>query len=295
MATLRHVESHRVQLVGAGGSDALCASCQLTRTRPADGDAEGLTELVQSEMAKRRLIFQLAELGLPVEPRLEATNTGLAFDLLSSSETKVVTGHDNGIITLDLAEADDEHRERLRLQLMEPYRTLLRHFRHEIGHYYWPLLVRDPDTLRACRALFGDDSADYAEAVKVHYDASSDEDESWMTNYISRYATMHPCEDWTETFAHYLHILDTLQTAESFGLGAPAATGARGLTRRIGAHPTRPAGGTTFGQVIDNWLEVSYALNQINRSMGHKDLYPFVLAAPVIRKMAFVDHLVHQR
>jgi hypothetical protein len=258
MATLRHVESHRVQLVGAGGSDALCASCQLTRTRPADGDAEGLTELVQSEMAKRRLIFQLAELGLPVEPRREATNTGLAFDPLSSSETKVVTGH-------------------------------------EIGHYYWPLLVRDPDTLRACRALFGDDSADYAEAVKVHYDASSDEDESWMTNYISRYATMHPCEDWTETFAHYLHILDTLQTAESFGLGAPAATGARGLTRRIGAHPTRPAGGTTFGQVIDNGLELSYALNQINRSMGHKDLYPFVLAAPVIRKMAFVDHLVHQR
>jgi hypothetical protein len=280
------------------GSNALCASCQLTRTRPADGDAEGLTELVQSEMAKRRLVFQLAELGLPVEPRREATKTGLAFDLLSSSETKVVTGHDNGVITLDLAEADDEHRERLRLHLSEPYRTLLGHFRHEIGHYYWPLLVRDPDTLSACRALFGDDAADYAEAVKAHYSTSADEDESWTTNYISRYATMHPYEDWAETFAHYLHILDTLQTVESFGLGTPGASGPRGTkgpTRRIGAHATRPSGSTTFGEVIDNWLELSYALNQINRSMGHKDLYPFVLAAPVIRKMAFVDHLVHQR
>jgi hypothetical protein len=277
------------------GGNALCASCQLTRTRPADGDAAGLTELVQSEMAKRRLIFQLAELGLPVEPRQEATKTGLAFDLLSSSRTKVVTGHDDGIITLDLAEADDEHRERLRLQLSEPYRTLLGHFRHEIGHYYWPLLVRDPDTLDRCRALFGDDSADYAEAVKAHYDAATEEDESWTTDYISRYATMHPYEDWAETFAHYLHILDTLQTAESFGLATPGATGARALTRRVGAHPTRPVGSTTFGEVIDNWLELSYALNQINRSMGHKDLYPFVLAAPVIEKMAFVDRLVHQR
>jgi hypothetical protein len=277
------------------GKAALCTSCQLTRTRPADGDTEGLTEWVQSEMAKRRLIFQLAELRLPVEPRREAAKTGLAFDLLSSSETKVVTGHDDGIITLDLAEADDEHRERLRLQLSEPYRTVLGHFRHEIGHYYWPLLVRDPDTLAACRALFGDDSADYAAAVKAHYDAATEEDETWTTNYISRYATMHPYEDWAETFAHYLHILDTLQTAESFGLATPGAVGARGLTRRTGVHPTRPVGSTTFGEVIDNWLELSYALNQINRSMGHKDLYPFVLAAPVIEKMAFVDHLVHQR
>jgi hypothetical protein len=277
-------------LVPTGGN-ALCESCQLTRTRPADDDAAGLSELVQSEMAKRRLIFQLAELELPVEPRHEHTNRGLAFDLLSSSETKVVTGHDDGVITLDLAEADDEHRERLRLQLSEPYRTLLGHFRHEIGHYYWPLLVKDPDTLAACRALFGDESTDYAQAVKSHYRSSDEEDDSWTKSYISRYATMHPYEDWAETFAHYLHILDTLQTAESFGVGT---RGVAGLTRRIGAHPARPDGSATFGQVIDHWLALSYALNQINRSMGHKDLYPFVLAAPVIRKMAFVDRLVHQ-
>jgi hypothetical protein len=277
---------------GAGG--ALCESCQLTRTRPADTDAVGLQELGHSEMAKRRLIFQLAELGLPVERRQEDVGTGLAFDLLSSTQRKVITGHDNGIVTLDLAEADDEHRERLRLQLSEPYRTLLGHFRHEIGHYYWPLLVKDPDELGACRALFGDDRADYAEAVKSHYDTSSEDDDSWQQHYISRYATMHPYEDWAETFAHYLHILDTLQTAESFGLGAPGVAGSKRLARRIGAHPTRPDGSTTFREVVDNWLELSYALNQINRSMGNKDLYPFVLAAPVIQKMAFVDHLVHR-
>ena len=133
---------------------------------------DGMDELVRGEMAKRRLIFQLAELQLPVTPRDEMAGRGLAFDLLSSTATKVVTGHDNGVITLDLAEADGEHRERMRQQLSEPYRTLLGHFRHEIGHYYWPILVDGPETLDACRELFGDDRADYATAVERHYDIS---------------------------------------------------------------------------------------------------------------------------
>jgi hypothetical protein len=276
------------------GSNALCESCELTRTRPADDDPEGMAELVRGEMAKRRLVFQLAELGLAVSPRDEDAGRGLAFDLLSSTETKVITGHDDGVITLDLAEADDEHREHLRQQLNEPYRTLLGHFRHEIGHYYWPILVDQQDVLDACRALFGDEREDYAAAVKRHYSASQDDDRSWVQTRISRYAAMHPYEDWAETFAHYLHILDTLQTADSFGLGATSpGTNHRGL--RPNAHPTRPDSSVSFGDVIDHWLELSYALNQINRSMGHDDLYPFVLAAPVIRKLAFVDHMVHRR
>ncbi len=275
------------------GTNALCESCVLTRTRPADGDTEGVAELLHGEMAKRRLIFQLAELGLPVVPRDEVAGKGLAFDLLSSAETKVITGHDNGVITLDLAEADTQHREHLRLQLSEPYRTLLGHFRHEIGHYFWPVLVNQPDVLEACRVLFGDDREDYALAVKRHYDAPQDSDRSWSNTHISRYATMHPYEDWAETFAHYLHILDTLQTADSFGLGATITTGQR-RAHRTGAHPTRPDSTTSFGDVVDNWLELSYALNQINRSMGHDDLYPFVLAPTVIRKLAFVDHMVHR-
>jgi hypothetical protein len=254
-----------------------------------------MAEFVQSEKAKRRLVFQLAELNLPIKPRDESTESGLAFDLISSTERRVVTGHDNGLITLDLAEADDEHRTHLRLQLSEPYRTVLGHFRHEIGHYYWPILVDEPDELQACRALFGDDTMDYGEALTRHYDASAQDDDSWTDNYISRYATMHPYEDWAETFAHYLHILDTMQTAESFGLGTTESLGNRRLAMRMGAHPTRPDGSTTFSAVIDHWLELSYALNQISRSMGNRDLYPFVLAAPVIRKMAFVDQLVNQR
>jgi hypothetical protein len=286
-------EATKCNWLVSSGTFSLCESCALTRTRPAYDDPDALDELLRAEMAKRRLVFQLGELGLPITPRDPEAGTGVAFDLLSSSETKVLTGHSNGVITLDLAEADSEHREGLRLQLSEPYRTLLGHFRHEIGHYYWPLLVYEPDVVATCRELFGDDRLDYAQAVRRHYRDSATDDHSWQNEYISRYATMHPYEDWAETFAHYLHILDTLQTAESFGLGTHLTEEfSRGLTRRVGAHPTRPDGSANFEEVIAHWLELSYALNQINRSMGQPDLYPFVLAPAAIRKLAFVDDLV---
>jgi hypothetical protein len=274
------------------GEGALCESCRLTRTRPADGDAEGLAELVRAEQAKRRLVFELAELGLPVTRRDPATGRGVAFDLLSSVATKVVTGHDDGVITLDLAEADDEHREQLRRRLDEPYRTLLGHFRHEIGHYYWPLLVHDDDTLSACRALFGDDRTDYGEAVKRHY--SSPPALGWEDDYISRYATMHPYEDWAETFAHYLHIVDVMQVADSFGLGRASPPGRHRVALDPRLDPTRPGGLSSWEAVVADWLELTYALNQINRSMGYDDLYPFVLAPKVIEKLAFVDQVVHR-
>jgi hypothetical protein len=272
-------------------TDSMCRSCRLTRTRPADDDREGMEEFVRAEFAKRRLIFQLDELGLPIAPRDESAGIGLAFDLLSSTERKVITGHDDGLITLDLAEADDEHREHLRLHLNEPYRTLLGHFRHEIGHYYWSVLVDDPIALESCRALFGDDTVDYAEAVERHYGDDSDT-AAWADSYISRYATMHPYEDWAETFAHYLHILDTLQTAGSFGLRSPSTQAPAEPNRP--AEPTRPDHSQTFGELIDHWLEMSYALNQVNRSMGRDDLYPFVLPPMVIRKLAFVDRMVRR-
>lgn len=255
-------------------SQAMCASCTLTRTRPADSDTDGMAEFVKAESAKRRLLFQLRELGLPVQPRDETAGTGLAFDLLSSATTKVMTGHDNGIITLDLAEADPEHRERLRRQLGEPYRTLLGHFRHEIGHYFWPVLVTEGDGLEACRAIFGDDRLDYGEALKAHYGKPED-DRSWANTHISEYATMHPYEDWAESFAHYLHIQDTLQTATSYGLA--------GLGEPL-----------TFGAMIDRWIDLTLALNEVNRSLGRPPLYPFVLAPAVIRKLAFVDQVIRQ-
>ena len=274
------------------GTGALCESCVLTRTRPADADAEGLEEFVKAERAKRRLVFQLAELGLPIEPRDELAGRGVAFDLLSSAHVRVLTGHDDGVITLDLSEADRQHREHLREALDEPYRTLLGHFRHEIGHYYWSVLVNEPDVLDACRALFGDERADYAEALRRHYDAAPSNG-LWAERHISRYATMHPAEDWAETFAHYLHIHDTLQTAQSFGLLEPDATAAASPDPSPGV-PDSARPDRTFGALVDRWLTLTYATNQINRSMGHEDLYPFVLAAPVIRKLAFIDRLVRR-
>ncbi len=255
-------------------SGAMCASCALTRTRPSDSDAEGVAEWVRAEAAKRRLLHQLRSLGLPITARDEEAGIGLAFDLLSSAVTKVITGHDNGVITLDLAEADSEHRLRLRRQLGEPYRTLLGHFRHEIGHYYWSVLMTDADLLAACRELFGDDREDYGEAVTRHYAKPDDSSERWVDRHISQYATMHPYEDWAETFAHYLHIHDTLETATSFGLSGSV-------------DPPQ-----TFGELMDRWLELTLGLNEVNASMGRGPLYPFVLAPAVVRKIAFVDRVI---
>jgi hypothetical protein len=185
----------------------LCRSCRLTRTRPNDADGVGLAGFAAAEGAKRQVLFQLMDLGLPIE------HDGLQFDLLSSSAGPVTTGHQDGIVTIDLAESDDARREERRKELGEPYRTLLGHFRHEIGHYYWPLLVERTDALGRYRELFGDEREDYGEALEHHYDQGPPPD--WADRYVSEYATMHSWEDWAETWAHLLHIRDTLQTAAS--------------------------------------------------------------------------------
>lgn len=254
----------------------LCASCELTRTRPADTDHAGLIAFAEAERAKRRLIAELRELHLPVVGRREDPEYGLAFDLLSSTTEQVVTGHDNGVITVDLAEGDDVHRERLRVAMDEPYRTLLGHFRHEIGHYYfYRLMAGAPDLLDAFRQLFGDPDSDYQAAVERHYRDGAPAD--WQQNHVSSYATMHPAEDWAETFAHYLHIRSTLDTAAAFGLAPATAT----FQRRV-------LGPSGFDTIIDMWLPLAWSLNMVNRSMGKTDLYPFVLPGPVLEKMRLI-------
>jgi hypothetical protein len=191
--------------------DELCRSCALTRTRPNDADPVGLAEFARAEAAKRRVIFQLLDLGLPgVEPGR------LAFDLLSSEQQPVTTGHADGLITIDLAESDDARREQRRSELDEPYRTMLGHLRHELGHYFQPLIVCGEAQWAACRALFGDERQDYGAALERHYEQGTPGD--WPQRFVSAYATMHPWEDWAETFAHYLHIRDTLQTAAGYGV-----------------------------------------------------------------------------
>ncbi|MGO4445683.1 putative zinc-binding metallopeptidase [Mycobacterium sp. 2YAF39] len=260
----------------------LCASCALTRTRPNDADTKAMAAFAEAEKAKRRLIAELHEMKLPIVGRDEDPDFGLAFDLLSSEQEKVFTGHENGVITLDLAEGDDVHREQLRVAMEEPYRTLLGHFRHEIGHYYYYRLV-DPSADYKARFvdLYGDADAGYQAALDRHYNEGPPPD--WNKNYVSSYATMHPAEDWAETFAHYLHIRDTLDTAAAFTFAPASATFERGVL-----------GPSGFQTIIDIWLPLAWALNMINRSMGKEDLYPFVLPATVLEKMKFVHTVIDE-
>ncbi len=249
----------------------MCASCRLTTTRPADADSTGLEELPAAELAKRWLLFELGELNLPIAGAQDVPG-GLAFDLLSSARESVTTGHANGRITLDLAEADSVHREAMRRDLAEPYRTVLGHFRHEVGHYYQDLLAPEGSDARSrCRGLFGDDRSDYDEAMQRYY--ATGPNPAWPERFVSAYATMHPWEDWAETFAHYLHIRDALQTASAYGLTsvdvqAPLQT------------------------VIAEWQRLSISLNAMNRSLGLPDPYPFVLPGTVVEKLAFIDDLI---
>lgn len=260
----------------------LCPSCALTTERPNDADTVGLAEFARAEAAKRRLIAELHELKLPIVGRDKDPDYGLAFRLLSSAHENVMTGHENGVITIDLAEGDDVHREQLRIEMDEPYRTLLGHFRHEIGHYYFYRLVAPyGDHLQRFTELFGDPDADYSEALDRHY--SEGAPEGWQDDFVSSYATMHASEDWAETFAHYLHIRDALDTSAWCGLAAASATF------------DRPAlGPSAFQTIIDMWLPLSWSLNMVNRSMGHDDLYPFVLPAAVLEKMKFIHTVVDE-
>jgi hypothetical protein len=269
-------------VVPGWAAGSLCASCALTRTRPADGDAESRRWFVDAEAAKRRLVAQLLDLGLPLVP-FSAAPEGLGFDLLTSRFDSVTTGHEDGLITVDLAEADHAHRERVRTELGEAYRTVLGHFRHEVGHYYWMVLVRDGGHLDEFRRRFGDERADYAQAMRSHYGGPPPV--GWEGGFVSAYATMHPWEDWAETFAHHLHIRDALQTA--------AATGLTVISRDVPGLVVAPGDvDLPFEQVVEQWIPLAAALNALNRSMGEPDLYPFVLSPTVIDKLGFVDRLV---
>ncbi len=252
-----------------------CFACDLTRTRPNDADAVGLAEFLPAERAKRHLVAELDALGFPVVGKDQDATNGLAFDLLSSTAEQVMIAHADGVVTIDLAESDDSHRERIRSQLDEPYRTMLGHFRHEVGHYYeWQLVEGSPDVLARARELFGDETADYQASVDRHYADGPPPD--WTLSYISSYATMHPYEDFAETWAHYLHICDTIETAVEYGLVSAAELVGRARFRDL---------------VTAVWVPLSTALNLVNRSMGKDDLYPFVLADAVLDKLDFVASL----
>jgi hypothetical protein len=272
-------------------ADGACDSCRLTTDRPDDDDLTAHSQLVLAEFAKRRLVRQLRHLELPITVRQD--DEGLAFRLLAPTEGQgVTTGHADGVITIDLSESNDPHREALRIRLGEPYRTMLGHMRHEIGHYYWQVLVDgEPDVVEGFRELFGDERQDYGKALKAHYGDESDDD--WTDEHISHYATMHPWEDFAETFAHYLHIADALETTAAVGVAVHGPTGVPApLAGSITSEGTTDIAGLAMTEVLARWHGFSLAINAINRSMGSRDLYPFVLTPAIGEKLAFVHDLV---
>ena len=279
-------------LVPADGPDRLCRACRHNRTIPDIADPKALRSWRKIEAAKHRLFFTLLRLGLPT-PAAGETGEPLVFDFLADRPTpdgpKVMTGHDDGLITIALAEADDIERERRRSQMGEPYRTLLGHFRHEVGHFYWDVLVRDGGKLDACRAVFGDDREDYDEALKRHYEQGVPA--NWSESYISAYATTHAWEDFAETWAHYLHIVDSLEMARAFGMAVdPRADHSGELAVKAEVDVYRAE---EFGPLVNTWIPLAFALNSVNRCMGQSDLYPFILSPAVIGKLGFIHRLVH--
>jgi hypothetical protein len=274
-------------LVPADDGADFCASCSLSEVIPDLSDPYNDQVWRRIEAAKRRLLYTLFALKLPVVPRARDESVGLAFRFLKGTEDEpVMTGHDEGIITLNVDEADFAFRENMREKMGEGYRTVLGHLRHEIGHYYWDRLVRDTGRFDAFRAVFGDERRGYEEAMDHHYEFGPPL--GWNELFISAYASMHPWEDWAETWAHYLHIVDTLETAKSHGLTvrmpATERPGERITTDRLAFYD--------FESLTTSWNAVTLAMNSLNRSMGMKDAYPFVLTAPVLAKLRFVHDLV---
>jgi hypothetical protein len=277
-------------LVPDEDADPFCVACRLNQTIPDLTMAGNLERWHKMEMAKRRLIYTLLHLGLPLNGRPQENRPALQFNFLADAPGKepVLTGHENGLITLNIAEADDAEREKRRVSLNEPYRTLLGHFRHEVAHYYWDQLIANTPRLARFRELFGAETQDYSAALKNYYTRGAPAD--WQTRHVSAYASAHPWEDWAETWAHYLHIVDTIETAAGFGMTlTPKHPAAQTMT----ADPKKVAeaeGG--FDRIFKNWLPLTYALNSLNRGMGLPDLYPFVLSAPAIEKMRFIHETV---
>jgi hypothetical protein len=278
-------------LVGLGSETGFCLACRHNQTIP-DLTVPAVPERwSRIEAAKRRLFHTLLHLHLPIETVADAPNgEGLRFEFLydpaaeNADRPQVLTGHDGGLITLNIVEADDAHRERIRAGLGEPYRTLLGHFRHEVGHYYWNRLVKgQPEEESRCKAVFGDHDISYEEALSEHYAEGGN---AWTTDFVSSYATMHPWEDFAETFAHLLHIVDALATLRGFGMGMTEWPGQE--EPKVDFDPYQ----ADVRALVNEWVPFSFAQNAISRSMGQPDLYPFHLSDVIVVKLDYIRELL---
>ncbi len=278
-------------LVAAEGTETACLACRHNRTIPDLSVGGTAARWAKLEIAKHRLFYSLIRLGIVLPNRRDDPDNGLAFDFLDDlpGGAKVMTGHDSGVVTIAAKEADDAVREELRHEMHETYRTLLGHFRHEVGHWIWNVLVRDGGRLEECRRLFGDDREDYQAALRRHYSDGPPAD--WQRRTITAYASAHPWEDFAETWAHYLHIVDTLDTGSAVGVsGRPEGDLAGDLTTQMVIDPYVDP---DMDAVLKAWLPLVFAVNSLNRSMGLADLYPFVITDEVRAKLAFMHRLTH--
>jgi hypothetical protein len=280
-------------IAGDDGND-FCIACRHNRLVPNTGTEEGIDRWRRISQAQRHLFYSLLTWNLPHPDRQQDPQGGLVFDFLEDiveSDGDVVpamTGHEEGLIAIRAAEADDVTREEARAEMNEPYRTLLGHFRHETGHFIWNKLVRDRGAFEEFRTVFGDERRDYGAALQDHY--ANGPPAGWQESFISAYASSHPWEDFAECFAHYLHIVDTLETAHAFGI----AIDPRGHEEIAGEVDFNPYRAKDAAQLVSAWVPLSLAINAIQRSMGQPDSYPFVLSPPVTAKLDYVHRLVQE-
>ncbi|MDC7677292.1 zinc-binding metallopeptidase family protein [Asticcacaulis machinosus] len=273
--------------VGAEDPNDFCRACRYNRFVP-----NSLDNWRRISEAQRHLFYSFLKWNLPAQGRDTDPSGGLAFDFLEDEITAdghhkaAMTGHDEGLISIRAAEADDLTRETVRSQMNEHYRTLLGHFRHEIGHFIWNKMVRDGGLLEECRAVFGDDRIDYDTAIQNHY--ANGTPPNWQNQYISAYASMHPWEDFAESFAHCLHIIDALETAHCYGM-ALKAPHHENIAADVDFDPYTVL---DFERLAETWIPLSVAINSIHASMGERPLYPFILSPRVKEKLAFVHKII---
>ena len=268
------------------GGSAMCPACKLNRTIPNLSEFGNLQAWRDLERAKKRLVYSLLRFGLPFDGA-RSPQGPLTFNFVRSA----MTGHLDGVITIDIMEADAVERERQRQQFGEPYRSLLGHLRHESGHYYWTELIGATGLLMEFRSLFGDERPDYASAISQHYNAGPPID--WASRHVSAYASAHAWEDWAETWAHYLHMIDTLDTAEASGMEPRTAGLSFGSAWPFKTYDIYRE--ETFDALMERWVPLTLAMNGLNRSMGHEDFYPFVIPEPAVAKLAFVHRAIRER
>jgi hypothetical protein len=293
-----------------GNDEVLCFACRFNETVPDLSIVEHIPLWQKMEAAKRRALYTLKALSLPLRNLRQDPENGLSFDFTTDRDVNdhfvskldysesVFTGHDCGHITINLAEADDVARSQTKHAMNERYRTLLGHFRHELGHYYFDQLIVGSEKKHALsKEYFGDDELDYQESLKKYYENKPAD--NWRDEFISEYATMHPYEDWAETWAHYMHIMDTLETAKNFSITGSITGDAADAEETDELNLPQDSkffySQTSITSVLDAWMEFSVILNSLNRSMGMNDAYPFVLSQPVREKISFIHHAIHNK